>query len=650
MHVFALTGGIATGKSTFCRLLRELLPSAVVFDCDESVQKLLRRDGIREEIIDAFGAGATDSKGVFSRERLREAVFHHPERRKELEALLHPRVRQECLESKVKTATHGASPLFVADVPLLFESGFDLGQERSLLVATTRDTQWARLKSRNRFDDALAEAILAAQMPIGEKIPLADVVFWNEGPEEILRRQILRFLQTLGLMSDEEQQPEQAAAAGATETGEGAAVETPPKPEIPERIDVNEFREKTLAELGELAGTLPVDPNTAGGKSELIFRILSFYANEGANLEVEGVIEQAKENYGMLRDPRRSFRTAADDCYVGGKLIKEHGLRAGNLVRASLRGPRERDKYLSAVEVISIEEVPVADYEARKDFDALTSLFPDERFQLERPDEDALGVRLLDLVAPLGKGQRGLIVAPPRGGKTILLKQIAKSIELNHPETKLVILLLDERPEEVTDFEETVNATVYASTFDEPSKRHAQVSDLVLERSRRLVEQGHDVVILLDSLTRLARGYNNAVRGGPIGSGGLSPNALQQSRKFFGAARNVEEGGSLTIVATCLVETESRMDDIIFEELKGTGNMEVRLDRDLAERRIFPAIHIPQSGTRNDDRMYHPDEMTKVIELRRQLTSMPVGEAVETLMGQLSKTKTNAEFLLRGLR
>jgi transcription termination factor Rho len=241
-------------------------------------------------------------------------------------------------------------------------------------------------------------------------------------------------------------------------------------------------------------------------------------------------------------------------------------------------------------------------------------------------------------------------VAPPRGGKTILLKQIAKSIQLNSPETELVILLLDERPEEVTDFEEMVGQNVFASTFDEPSKRHAEVANLVLERSRRLVEQGKDVVILLDSLTRLARGYNNASRGGPIGSGGVSPKAITETRKFFGAARNIEEGGSLTILATCLIETESRMDDVIFEELKGTGNMEVRLDRELAEQRIYPAIHIPQSGTRNDDRLYHSDELPRVQEIRRHLASLPIGEAIDTLLRNLARTKTNTELLLQGMR
>jgi transcription termination factor Rho len=427
--------------------------------------------------------------------------------------------------------------------------------------------------------------------------------------------------------------------------------EPEPTYDVPELIDVNEFRERSLADLLDLAAEYPIHATGALGKSALVFDLLSFCSTHGTVLEAEGILEQAKENYAMLRDPKRSFRTAPDDFYIGGNLLKQHGLGAGQQVKVRLRAPRERDKYLSALEILTIEGNPPEEFETTKSFDQLTSLFPEERFVLERPgEEDALAVRLIDIVAPIGKGQRALIVAPPRGGKTILLKEIAKSIAANHRETKLIILLLDERPEEVTDFEEAVDADVFSSTFDEPAKRHAQVSDLVLERARRLVELGQDVVILLDSLTRLARGYNNSQRGGgPIGSGGLSPNALQKSRKFFGAARNLEEGGSLTIVATCLIETESRMDDIIFEELKGTGNMEIRLDRELAESRIFPAVHIPQSGTRNDDRLYHPQEMEKVIEIRRQLTTLPIGEALETLLRQLAKNSTNAELLMRGM-
>lgn len=421
------------------------------------------------------------------------------------------------------------------------------------------------------------------------------------------------------------------------------------KIEVPEFVYVNDFREKPLAKLHEIVESLPIRSQATATKSQLVFDILSFYAKNGTVLEGEGYMEQAKDNYAMLRDPMRSFKTSPDDLYVGGELIRNHGLLVGQKVKVRMRAPRGRDKYLSAMEVLEVEDLPVGDYVKPKDFDKLTPMFPDQRIILENGKEGGLGVRLIDLIAPLGKGQRGLIVAPPRGGKTILLKQVAKSIRKNHPEVELVVLLLDERPEEVTDFEENVDAHIFSSTFDEPARRHAQVADLVLERAKRLVEMGKDVVLLLDSLTRLARGHNNAQSNGPIGSGGVNPAALQKSRKFFGAARNVQEGGSLTILATALIETESRMDEVIFEEFKGTGNMEIRLDQELAERRIFPAIHIPQSGTRNDDRLYHPDEMRAVLDIRKVVAALPVGDAIMTLLKALDQTQTNTELLLKGI-
>jgi len=452
-------------------------------------------------------------------------------------------------------------------------------------------------------------------------------------------------------MSEENQSPEEEL------TPEESAQQSQPTPEVakekpivvPEFICVNEFRVKPLAELHDVIESLPVRSQATATKSQLVFDILSFYAKHGTVLEGEGYMEQAKDNYAMLRDPIRSFKTSPDDLYIGGELIRNHGLLVGQRIKVRMRAPRGRDKYLSAMEILEIEGLPVGDYVKPKDFDKLTPMFPNERIILENGKEGGLGVRLVDLVAPLGKGQRGLIVAPPRGGKTILLKQIAKSVKANHPEIELIILLLDERPEEVTDFEETVDAHIFSSTFDEPARRHAQVADLVLERAKRLVELGKDVVLLLDSLTRLARGHNNAQSSGPIGSGGINPAALQKSRKFFGAARNVAEGGSLTILATALVETESRMDEVIFEEFKGTGNMEIKLDQDLAERRIYPAIHIPQSGTRNDDRLYHPDEMRAVLEIRRVVAALPVGDSIMTLLKALEKTQNNTELLLKGL-
>jgi transcription termination factor Rho len=305
-------------------------------------------------------------------------------------------------------------------------------------------------------------------------------------------------------------------------------------------------------------------------------------------------------------------------------------------------------------EIISIEGIPAEEWTAPKPFDKLTALFPQDRIILENAKSASVSSRIVDLVAPLGKGQRGLIVAPPRGGKTLLLKEIARAIRANHPEIELIVLLLDERPEEVTDFREAVDVPVFSSTFDEPSRRHIQVSEMVAQRAKRLVELGRDVVILLDSLTRLARGHNQAQGGTPAAgrtmSGGLGSKALEKPRKFFGAARNVEEGGSLTILATALIETENRMDEVIFEEFKGTGNMEIALDREMVEKRIFPAIHLNRSGTRNDEKLYHPDEFRRVTILRRELSKLPAVEAMEVLIRNVKHTASNAELLLKGIR
>jgi transcription termination factor Rho len=637
MKVIALTGGIASGKSTACRMFREWCPGLVLFEADACVRRLLEEDrAVATAVVARFGSECRLAHGGIDRAALRGRVFHRPDERRDLEGILHPRVREECLESLSRARKIGAS-LFLADIPLLFESPFDFGQETSLLIAVGRDTQLKRLRERNGFDDDLARAMLDAQMPTAEKMRQADAVLWNEGPPGRLRSQIRRYLHTHANMSEP-----------TPDTPSPETAETPAAPAMV--IDINEFRTRSLADLQAMAEAVPGRMPAAPTKAQLIFELLIFHAREGADLIGEGIVEQAKENYAMLRDPRRSFRTSPDDLHVNGNLLREYGIQAGHRIKVRVRSPRERDKFLSAVEVLEIEGVPAADFDPGTEFEKLTPLFPDERLILEEEGPAGLSPRAIDLIAPLGKGQRGLIVAPPRGGKTILLKQIARAIHRNHKEVELIVVLLDERPEEVTDFEETVGVTVFASTFDEPAKRHAQVADLVIERARRLVEQKRDVVLLLDSLTRLARGHNSASAGGPIGSGGISPVALQKSRKFFGNARNVEEGGSLTILATALIETESRMDDVIFEEFKGTGNMEVRLDRELAERRVYPAIHIPQSGTRNDDRLYHADEFPRVLDLRRQLAGLPVGDAIETLMKNLRATQNNTELLLRGLR
>ncbi len=651
MLSLALTGGIATGKSTAVRLFRKFIPDIVIFDCDESVKALLDSPAVISELTKSFGAEILEEgTGKIERAKLRAEVFGNPEKRKQLEAILHPLVRQECLALMEKAATQGAR-CFLADVPLLFENGFAFGQNQTITVSTTRSTQVARLKARNGWGDELIESVLAAQLPIEEKSALANIVFWNDGEPAALEAQVQRFCQIFPPLSmpqqtETEPKPTEEIAAVAV-----APVKEQPAPfPVPAAIDLNEFRLKSLSELQKIAAEIPARIQGGITKTQLIYEIICFYVANGTDVTCLGVLEFGKEHFAMIRDPHRSFRPSQDDIHIGGPVLTNVALRNGQLLKVKVRQPVQRDKYLTTAEILEIEGKPAADWVEPQDFDKLTPMFPDSRIHLEGEGTEYLGVRVIDLIAPLGKGQRGLIVAPPRGGKTILLKQIAKSIKANNPGVELVILLLDERPEEVTDFEETVNVPVFASTFDETPRRHAQVADLVIARAQRMVELGKHVVLLLDSLTRLARGHNSAMQGGPIGSGGVSPAALQKSRKFFGTARNIENGGSLTILATALVETESRLDDVVFEEFKGTGNMEVRLDRELAERRVFPAIHIPQSGTRNDDRLYHPDEFKKVIDVRKQLAGLPIGDALVTLLDNLRPTKTNAEFLLRGLR
>ena len=439
--------------------------------------------------------------------------------------------------------------------------------------------------------------------------------------------------------------------------------------EVPERIVINDFQKKSLNELHQAAQEANLRVAGMRSKHALVFELLKFYGDRGTVMEASGFLDYSGDSFGFLRWPEFSFASNADDVYVPASFIKKHQLRVGQELSCIIRAPRDREKFLSVDSIVSVEGTPIDEWEEPDSFDDLTAMFPDERLILEIMDTPCVSSRVIDLIAPLGKGQRGLIVAPPRGGKTILLKNIAVSIHQNNPDLELIVLLLDERPEEVTDFRETVNASVYSSTFDEPSKRHIEVADMVLNRAKRIVETGKDVVVLLDSLTRLARAHNSSNQsgggggggargkkrgggggGGPIGSGGISPKALERSRRFFGAARNVEEGGSLTILATCLIETDSRMDDVIFEEFKGTGNMEITLDREMAESRIFPAIHLLKSGTRKDDLLYHPEEFQRISALRKQMAQRPAPEAMEVLLKTVKSTSSNAELLLRGIQ
>lgn len=432
----------------------------------------------------------------------------------------------------------------------------------------------------------------------------------------------------------------------------GTVAEAPPRPPIPERVKLNDFLGHTLAYLYELGESLGLRVGGTRSKHFLVFEIVSFYGRNGAVIEAEGILEIMREGFGIIRDPRFNFASFPDDVFVSPSTLRRYNLQGGLKVNVICRAPRDvKDKFISVDTVVSIEGTPVEEYVTPTPFDKLTPLFPTERIILENRRTRAVSPRVVDLVAPLGKGQRGLICAPPRGGKTILLKEIASSIRENHPEIELIVLLLDERPEEVTDFQETIGGQVFASTFDESAVRHIQVAELVMERARRLVERKKDVVILLDSLTRLSRGYNNMLSGkGGLMSGGMNPVALQKARKFFGAARKVEEGGSLTLLATALIETDSKMDEVIFEEFKGTGNMEIHIDREMAERRIYPAIHLQKTATRKDELLYHPDEFRRISAIRRQLAQLPAGEAMETLIKHLKGSAGNAELLLTGLR
>ena len=381
-------------------------------------------------------------------------------------------------------------------------------------------------------------------------------------------------------------------------------------------------------------------------KQELIFKILKERVNQNGLMYGEGVVEVLPEGFGFLRSPDYNYLPCPDDIYISPSQIRRFGIRTGATVSGQIRPPKENERYFALLRVEAINYENPDRLNEMIVFDDLTPLHPDERFMLE-VKKDEIEMRIMDLVTPIGKGQRGLIVAPPRTGKTVLIQEIANSITNNHPEVYLIILLIDERPEEVTEMDRAVEAEVIGSTFDEPASRHVQVAEMVVEKAKRMVEYKKDVVILLDSITRLARAYNTEIpHSGKILSGGVDASALQKPKRFFGAARNIEEGGSLTIIATALIDTGSRMDEVIFEEFKGTGNMELHLDRRLADKRVFPAIDINRSGTRKEELILDPEELKRVWVLRRVLNEMNPTEVLELLSSRLSKTQTNAEFLM----
>jgi transcription termination factor Rho len=418
-----------------------------------------------------------------------------------------------------------------------------------------------------------------------------------------------------------------------------------PHPE-PAPVDIAELKRMSVPDLQVMADGLNITNTSGMRKQDLIFRIEQNLLDSDTVLTGEGVLEILPEGYGFLRSQDWNYLYGPDDIYVSPSQIKRFDLRTGDTISGQVRPPKEWERYLALLKVETINGDDPEKAKQRGSFDNLRPRYPDERIRLEPKDGD-LAMRIVDLLAPIGKGQRGLIVAPPRAGKTILLQKMANAISQNHPEVTLIVLLIDERPEEVTDMVANVKAEVISSTFDEPADRHVQVADMVIEKAKRLVEHGHDVVILLDSITRLARAHNVVVpHSGKILSGGVDAQAMHKPKRFFGAARNIEGGGSLTIVATALIETGSRMDEVIFEEFKGTGNMELVLDRKIADRRIYPAIDIQKSGTRKEELLLDPQELNRVFLLRNFLADMPEADAMEFLIRRMALTKNNREFFI----
>jgi transcription termination factor Rho len=430
------------------------------------------------------------------------------------------------------------------------------------------------------------------------------------------------------------------------EAGTEDVVEKAPRGESKTKaLNIAELKEMNIAALAKVAKDLGVAGATGMRKQELIFKILQAQTEQSGLIFSEGVLECLPDGFGFLRAPEYNYLPGPDDIYVSPSQIRKFDLRTGDTISGQIRPPKEGERYFALIKVEAVNFEPPEAARERIFFDNLTPLYPQDRIRLETT-KDNLAARVMDLMTPIGKGQRGLIVAAPRTGKTMLLQNIANSITANHPEVVLIVLLIDERPEEVTDMQRSVHGEVISSTFDEAASRHVQVAEMVIEKAKRLVEHKRDVVILLDSITRLARAYNTVVPpSGKVLSGGVDSNALQRPKRFFGAARNIEEGGSLTIMATALIETGSRMDDVIFEEFKGTGNMEIHLDRKLVDKRVFPSIDINKSGTRKEELLLAKEELNRVWILRKVLSPLSQVEAMELLLDKMGKTKSNSEFL-----
>jgi transcription termination factor Rho len=447
-----------------------------------------------------------------------------------------------------------------------------------------------------------------------------------------------------GMPAGEEFTEEEENGAAVATLAPGAAEARFEPPKI---LNLNELKRKSAAELLEMAESLGLDNVARTRKPDLVFQLLRAGARRGEHIYGEGVLEIMQDGYGFLRGPDSSYLAGPDDVYISPSQIRRFALRTGDTIAGRVRPPKDNERYFALLKVDTINYEPPEVSKKKVSFENLTPLFAEERLVMERGNgtTEDITARVIDLVSPFGKGQRGLIVSPPKAGKTILMQNVAQSIAANYPDVYLIVLLIDERPEEVTDMQRTVRGEVISSTFDEPATRHVQVAEMVIEKAKRLVEHKRDVVILLDSITRLARAYNTvAPSSGKVLTGGVDANALQKPKRFFGAARNIEEGGSLTIIATALIDTGSKMDEVIYEEFKGTGNMELHLERRISEKRVFPAININRSGTRKEELLMDPAELNKVWILRKLLHSMDELAAMELLIDRMKQTKTNSDF------
>lgn len=629
MKKIAVTGNISCGKSAVCRLLATL--GAFVVSADEIVHYLLSQDSdVIQQVVTLLGSDVYVD-GSLSRKKIAEKVFSCKENLLSLENILHPKVFHEIDQLYITAQTNSDYDLFVAEVPLLYETKSENKFDAVVVVAAPFPKCLERSSHIEYFREKLRR-----QMSLSKKIRKTPFVVYNNGSIEELETQVKKLKGDLLSMNSEDKI--QVATEIEPQLSE-------PKPESITKI--SDLQRMNVEQLNHFARSVGLKNLGALAKSQLVFEIVKALSEKPGEILVgEGVLEVLPDGFGFLRSPNYNYLSSAEDIYVSPAQIRRFDLKKGDTVYGTIRSPKEKEKYFAMQKVDKINGHSPEKARERILFENLTPLHPTSRFVMET-QKDNFTARVLDLASPIGKGQRSLIVAPPRTGKTVILQNIANSIAKNNPEVYLIVLLIDERPEEVTDMIRSVKGEVISSTFDEPPERHVQIAEMAIEKARRLVEYHHDVVILLDSLTRLARAYNTVQpHSGKILTGGIDANALHKPKRFFGAARNLEEGGSLTIIATALIDTGSRMDEVIFEEFKGTGNMELVLDRKLADRRVYPAIDLIKSGTRKEELLYHKEELEKIYLMRQALADLAPLDAMNLLIGRLKKTNSNVEFLL----